>query len=106
MPIALTDAQLDTIMRAATPLAPPDRRAFLAAVADALQGVVEIVSRVCAEQQGGKPNPGSKSNAHHHDAVTSLEVAVGHEVHTPPGFRRPLNCRTLADWRSGQSAIP
>jgi hypothetical protein len=45
MPIALTDAQLDTIMRAATPLAPPDRRAFLAAVADALQGVVEIVSR-------------------------------------------------------------
>jgi hypothetical protein len=51
MPIALTDAQLDTIMRAATPLAPPDRRAFLAAVADALQGVVEIVSRVCAEQQ-------------------------------------------------------
>jgi ABC-type uncharacterized transport system substrate-binding protein len=45
MPIALTDAQLDTIMRAATPLAPPDRRAFLAAVADALPGVVEIVSR-------------------------------------------------------------
>jgi hypothetical protein len=37
------------------PLAPPDRRAFLAAVADALQGVAEIgdglVSRVCAEQQ-------------------------------------------------------
>src|SRR2546423_14532758 len=55
---------------------------------------------------GGKPNPGSKSNAHHHDAVTSLEVAVGHEVHTPPGFRRPLNCRTPADWRLRAISYP
>jgi hypothetical protein len=37
MPLALTDAQLDTIRRAAWPLAPADRSAFLEAVAQALQ---------------------------------------------------------------------
>jgi hypothetical protein len=36
MPLALTDAQLDAIHRAAWPLAPADRGAFLEAVAAAL----------------------------------------------------------------------
>jgi hypothetical protein len=37
-PIHFTDTQLDAIMRAATPLAPVDRGAFLEAVASALRG--------------------------------------------------------------------
>jgi hypothetical protein len=37
MPLAFTDAQLDAIHRAAWPLAPADRSAFLEAVAQALQ---------------------------------------------------------------------
>jgi hypothetical protein len=37
-PIALTDDQLDAIMRACEPLRPADRGGFLEAVAAALQG--------------------------------------------------------------------
>jgi hypothetical protein len=37
-PIRLTDEQLDAIMRAARPLAPADRGAFLQAVAEGLRG--------------------------------------------------------------------
>ena len=37
MPIALTDAQLAAVMRAAEPLAPADRGRFLEAVASALR---------------------------------------------------------------------
>jgi hypothetical protein len=37
-PIALTDLQLDAIMRACAPLQPADRGGFLEAVAAALQG--------------------------------------------------------------------
>jgi hypothetical protein len=39
-PIALTDEQLDAIMRACQPLQPADRGPFLEAVAAALQGRV------------------------------------------------------------------
>jgi hypothetical protein len=37
-PIHLSDSQLEQILRAAAPLAPPDRSAFLADVATALHG--------------------------------------------------------------------
>jgi hypothetical protein len=53
-PLPLTDDQLATIQRAAAPIAAPDRVAFLAAVAQALQGREigdGVVARVCAEQQ-------------------------------------------------------
>jgi hypothetical protein len=39
-PIALSDSQLDAIVRAAAPLAPADRAKFLEAVAEALRGRV------------------------------------------------------------------
>ena len=39
-PIALTDSQLDVIVRASQPLAPVDRGKFLEAVAEALRGRV------------------------------------------------------------------
>ena len=39
-PIALTDSQLDAIVRASQPLAPIDRGKFLEAVAEALRGRV------------------------------------------------------------------
>jgi hypothetical protein len=39
-PIALTDSQLDAIVRASQPLAPIDRGKFLQAVAEALRGRV------------------------------------------------------------------
>ena len=39
-PIALTDSQLDAIVRASQPLAPVDRGKFLEAVAEALRGRV------------------------------------------------------------------
>jgi hypothetical protein len=52
-PIALSDSQLDTLLRAAQPLAPTDRAAFLVMVAARLRGVDVIgdglVSRVCRE---------------------------------------------------------
>jgi hypothetical protein len=38
MPVAVTDEQLSMIYRAAEPLLPPDRLAFLAALADRLRG--------------------------------------------------------------------
>jgi hypothetical protein len=38
--IALTDSQLDAVVRASQPLAPIDRSKFLEAVADALRGRV------------------------------------------------------------------
>jgi hypothetical protein len=37
-PIRLTDSQVEQILRAAAPLAPEDRSAFLAYVAEALHG--------------------------------------------------------------------
>ena len=37
-PIQLSDSQLEQILRAAAPLAPNDRSAFLADVAEALRG--------------------------------------------------------------------
>jgi hypothetical protein len=53
-PLALTDEQLDTIHRAAWPLAPADRAPFLEAVAQALQqqptlgdGVIHRVAVEC-----------------------------------------------------------
>jgi hypothetical protein len=52
--LRLTDNQIDIVMAAAHPLAPPDREPFLEAVAGALQGLEVgdgLVSRVCAEQQ-------------------------------------------------------
>ena len=53
-PLSLSDSQLDTVLRAATPL-PPDRRsAFLNTVAESLNGHEigdGVVARVCAEQQ-------------------------------------------------------
>jgi hypothetical protein len=39
-PIALTDSQLDAIVRASQPLAPIDRGKFLEAVAEAVRGRV------------------------------------------------------------------
>jgi hypothetical protein len=54
-PIALSDTQLDTIVRLAGPLPPPDREVYLREVAAALDGHEEIgdgfVARVCAEVQ-------------------------------------------------------
>jgi hypothetical protein len=54
-PLALTDSQLDTVYRAAGPLAPAVRPAFLELVAQCLAGAGEIgdgtVARVCAEAQ-------------------------------------------------------
>jgi hypothetical protein len=40
--LRLTDAQLDAVLRAAQPLAPADRGAFLEALAQALAGYQEI----------------------------------------------------------------
>jgi len=52
-PIALSDTQMDTIVRLAGPLPPPDRDVYLREVAAALDGREEIgdgfVARVCAE---------------------------------------------------------
>jgi hypothetical protein len=54
-PLALTDSQLDAVYRAAGPLAPAVRPAFLELVAQSLAGAGEIgdgtVARVCAEAQ-------------------------------------------------------
>jgi hypothetical protein len=54
-PLALTDSQLDAVYRAAGPLAPAVRPAFLELVAQGLAGAGEIgdgtVARVCAEAQ-------------------------------------------------------
>jgi hypothetical protein len=54
-PLALTDSQLDAVYRAAGPLAPTVRPAFLELVAQGLAGAGEIgdgtVARVCAEAQ-------------------------------------------------------
>ena len=54
-PIALSDTQMDTIIRLAGPLPPPDRDVYLREVAAALDGREEIgdgfVARVCAEVQ-------------------------------------------------------
>ena len=53
-PLALSDSQLDTIMRAAGPLPPAQRAAFLHDVAAARNGHElgdGLVARVCAEQQ-------------------------------------------------------
>jgi hypothetical protein len=54
-PIALSDTQMDTIVRLAGPLPPPDRDVYLREVAAALDGREEIgdgfVARVCAEVQ-------------------------------------------------------
>jgi hypothetical protein len=54
-PIALSDTQMDTIVRLAGPLLPPDRDVYLREVAAALDGREEIgdgfVARVCAEVQ-------------------------------------------------------
>jgi hypothetical protein len=54
-PIQLSDTQLEQIMRAAAPLAPSDRAAFLADVAAALHGLAlgdGAVFRVIREIQG------------------------------------------------------
>jgi len=54
-PLALTDDQMTTVLRADEPLHPRDRSAFAAAVAQVLrgQGVLGdgIVARVCRELQ-------------------------------------------------------
>jgi hypothetical protein len=53
-PIRLTDSQMDAIMRAAGPLAPADRSAFLEAVAAGLRGREVgdgLLHRVVAEVQ-------------------------------------------------------
>jgi len=52
--IALSDEQLSTIFRHASPLPPSDRDEFLRRVAEMLQGVVigdGVVSRICREVQ-------------------------------------------------------
>jgi hypothetical protein len=54
-PLALTDEQLHAVMRAAFPLQPRDRDAFLRDVATALQGISELgpglLHRVVCEVQ-------------------------------------------------------
>jgi hypothetical protein len=54
-PLALSDSQLDAVLRAAAPLQPVDRDAFLVLVAARLRGVGMIgdgvVARVCKEAQ-------------------------------------------------------
>lgn len=54
-PIALTDDELDVVMRAATPIDHDRRGAFLEAVAAELAGQRElgegVVFRICREQQ-------------------------------------------------------
>jgi hypothetical protein len=54
-PLALSDSQLDAVLRAAAPLQPVDRDAFLVLVAARLRGVEMIgdgvVARVCKEAQ-------------------------------------------------------
>jgi hypothetical protein len=54
-PIRLSDPQFDAVMRAAQPLQPADRSAFLRAVAHRLRGVVDPgdgeVGRVVRELQ-------------------------------------------------------
>jgi hypothetical protein len=66
-PLALTDAQLDAIHRAAWPLQPQDRSAFLEAVAVALQqertlgdGVVYRVAMQCQRRFWTPPDTNSK----------------------------------------------
>ena len=54
MPLALTDAQLDQLLRYAQPLDPEDRGKFLTEVAQKLNGYEvgdSILARVCAETQ-------------------------------------------------------
>jgi hypothetical protein len=65
-PLALSDTQLGQVMRAAEPLLPLDRDAFLRSVAHRLRGEATIgdglVGRVCRELQrefiGRAPIPG------------------------------------------------
>jgi hypothetical protein len=65
-PLALTDEQLDTIHRAAWPLAPADRASFLEAVAQALQaqptigdGVIHRVALECQRRFWTPPELGA-----------------------------------------------
>jgi hypothetical protein len=55
MPIRLTNEQLDAVLRAAAPLAPDRRQAFIAQVTTALQSVPVVgpgnLHRVIAETQ-------------------------------------------------------
>jgi hypothetical protein len=56
LPLSLTDAQLDTIHRAAWPLAARDRTAFLEAIAAKLSERPDLlgdghIARVCIEMQ-------------------------------------------------------
>ena len=54
-PLALSDQQLDTVMRAAAPLLPGDRDNFLRALAARLHGECElgdgVIFRACRELQ-------------------------------------------------------
>jgi hypothetical protein len=64
-PLALTDAQLETVYRCAAPLAPAVRPAFLELVAQTLAGAGEIgdgtVGRACAEAERKFWDPTSRS---------------------------------------------
>ena len=55
LPLALSDDQLDTVMRGAAPLPPQDRHKYLQRVAELLYQEGEIgdgaVARACAEAQ-------------------------------------------------------
>jgi hypothetical protein len=54
-PLKLSDSELDQVFRAAAPLAPADRDAFLKAVAQRLSGLADVgpgaVYRACLEAQ-------------------------------------------------------
>jgi hypothetical protein len=66
-PLRLSDAELDTILAAARPLAVDRRDAFLQSVATALAGCSEVgpgvLHRICSEQQRRYFDPPDLSHA-------------------------------------------
>ena len=79
-PLALTNSELDIIMRHAAPLAPSDRRSFVETVVRALRGV--------------EPGPGSIARACRQAQHAFINRAVGidrqkGEKYYPPKYSRP-----------------
>ena len=69
LPLALSDDQLDTVMRGATPLPPQDRHKYLQRVAELLYQEGEIgdgaVARACREASG-------RSSTHQSTPLTTV----------------------------------
>jgi hypothetical protein len=76
MPLALSDEQMSTVLNAAAPLLPPDRDAFLRALANVLRGEPQplgdgTVHRAIKglQREFWRPPAITKEAVHHHRRV-------------------------------------